>query len=59
MPHDAGHDAGVGQQVAEQDQGSDRRYSVCLAVMATSFLTDGQAPEAPNHAKAFSLKAWK
>ena len=41
MPQHTRHDAGIGGEVAEQDQGPDRCYSVGLAVMAPSLLTDG------------------
>ena len=41
MPQHTRHDADVGAEVTQQDQRSDRRYSVCLAVMAPDLLTDG------------------
>ena len=47
MPQHTRHDAGIGGEVAEQDQRSDRCYSVGLAVVAPGLFTDGHAPEAP------------
>jgi len=41
MPQDTSHDAGIGADIAQQDQCPDNSYSVGLAVMAPSLLTDG------------------
>ena len=41
MPQDTRHYAGIGADIAQQDQRSNNSYSVCLAVMAPSLLTDG------------------
>ena len=41
MPQHTRHDADVGAEVTQQDQCPDRRYSVCLAVMAPGLLANG------------------
>ena len=46
MPQHTRHDAGVGAKVTQQDQCPDRRYSVCLAVMAPGLLANGARPYA-------------
>ena len=44
------HDAGIGAEIAQQDQRPDCCHSIGLAVMAPDLFTDGKAPQTPEPA---------